>query len=85
MAISDAASLVGGVLLILIVRAIEQGSQARAAALGLGGGRIPEWPQPPGARPQPLAPGPAVETLVADAGGPLEPPPPLAPSKETTR
>lgn len=79
-AISDAASVVAGILLILIVRAIEQGSEARAASLGLGGANVPEGPPRPGTRPQPIPPEQAVEKLLADAGGPMEPPSPERPS-----
>lgn len=43
--ISDGATAVAGILLVLIVRAVERRSDARARALGLGPGAQPAWPQ----------------------------------------
>lgn len=44
--LSDAAMALAAVLLVLIVRTIELGADARARGLGLGRSPVPAWPQP---------------------------------------
>jgi hypothetical protein len=78
----DAVYVVGGVLLFLIVRAMEQRSGQRAAALGLGRSAVATWPAASYPQPDP-APGWAaserrLERVDVSPEGPAEPPPPPA-------
>ena len=77
---SDLVWVVGGVLLFLIVRAMEQRSEQRAAALALGRSAVATWPA--ASYPQ-LDPAPAwamserrLERVDVSPEGPAEPPPP---------
>lgn len=45
-ALSDGTSVIAGILLILIIRAVEQRAEARAAALGLGRTAMLTWAAP---------------------------------------
>lgn len=77
-ALSDAAYVIAGCLLIVIVRAFERRSAIRARALGLGEGPAAAWPRAAFGSGEP-ADRPAtgiVEVQVVDGSGPGEPPPP---------
>ena len=70
-ALSDGAEAVAGILLILIIRAVEQRSDSRARGLGLGRGGPPAWPQVALARePEPMSDLPvgSVTTQIVDGG-----------------
>lgn len=80
----DGLDVASGVLLVLVIRAIERRSDTRAAMLGLGRTGVPTWPLASYAQPEPspaeqqVAPANEhlIERIEVTAEGPLAPPPP---------